>query len=248
MQHADPRRHCERRLNALDRERTTWFAHWRELSDFIMPRRGSFLGRLERSSERGGKRNPKLLDATAMLAARTLASGLMAGLTSPARPWFTLGLGTPALSAVPEVRAWLDDVAARMMRTIARSNLYNALAIAYEEAAVFGTAAVLVVEDPRGVVRAYPFSAGDYWLAASGCSRHKAVPAPAGYRRHRPDFWTWISGHISGQVPNSGQSLSRNARKSLWNQQADFWTPISGQRRRPEIAPSWSGPAAASPG
>ena len=167
MQHPDLRRHCERRLNALDRERTTWFAHWRELSDFIMPRRGSFLGRPSRSSERGGKRNPKVLDATAMLAARTLASGLMAGLTSPARPWFTLGLGSPALSSVPEVRAWLDDVAARMMRTIARSNLYNALAIAYEELAVFGTAAVLVVEDPRDVVRAYPLSAGEYWLAAS---------------------------------------------------------------------------------
>lgn len=161
------RRHCERRLNALDRERATWFAHWRELSDFIMPRRGSFLGRRTRSSERGGKLNPKLLDATAMLAARTLASGLMAGLTSPARPWFTLGLGSPALSAVPEVRAWLDDVAARMFRTIARSNLYNALAIAYEELAVFGTASVLVVEDSRDVVRAYPLSAGEYWLAAS---------------------------------------------------------------------------------
>ncbi len=167
MQTSELRRHCERRLNALDRERTTWFAHWRELSDNIMPRRGNFLGRPFRSAERGGRRNGRLLDATAMLAARTLASGLMAGLTSPARPWFTLGLGTPALSAVPEVRAWLDDVAARMMRTIARSNLYNALAIAYEELAVFGTAAVLVLEDDRDLVRAYPLSTGEYWLAAS---------------------------------------------------------------------------------
>jgi hypothetical protein len=167
MHPSELRRHCERRLNALDRERATWFAHWRELSDFIMPRRGSFLGRRTRSSERGGRLNPKLLDATAMLAARTLASGLMAGLTSPARPWFRLGLGSPALSAVPEVRAWLDDVAARMFRTIARSNLYNALAVAYEELAVFGTAAVIVVEDRRDIVRAYPLSAGEYWLGAS---------------------------------------------------------------------------------
>jgi len=167
MNPTELRRHCERRLNALDRERASWFAHWRELSDNIMPRRGSFLGRPHRASDRGGKRNPRLLDSTAMLAARTLASGLMAGLTSPARPWFRLGLGTPALSAVPEVRAWLDDVAARMFRVIARSNLYNALAVAYEELAVFGTAAMVVVEDRRDVVRAYPLSVGEYWLGAS---------------------------------------------------------------------------------
>ena len=166
MQSSELRRHCERRLNALDRERASWFAHWRELSDNIMPRRGSFLG-VRHRPDRGGKRNGRLLDSTAMLAARTLASGLMAGLTSPARPWFRLGLGSPAVSAVPEVRAWLDDVQGRMFRTFARSNLYNALAVAYEELAVFGTAAVVVVEDLKEIVRAYPMTAGEYWLAAS---------------------------------------------------------------------------------
>ena len=28
----DLRRHCERRMGALDRERQSWFQHWRELS------------------------------------------------------------------------------------------------------------------------------------------------------------------------------------------------------------------------
>ncbi len=165
MHPTDLRRHCERRLGALDRERATWFAHWRELSTYILPRRGAFLG--AHRGDRGGKRNARLLDSTAMLAARTLASGLMAGLTSPARPWFVLGLGSPALSAVPEVRAWLDDVAARLFRVFARSNLYNALAVAYEELAVFGTAALFVTEDAKEIVRAYPLTAGEYWLAAS---------------------------------------------------------------------------------
>ena len=32
MQSLDLRRHCERRLGALDRERASWFAHWRDLS------------------------------------------------------------------------------------------------------------------------------------------------------------------------------------------------------------------------
>ncbi|MDP2376422.1 portal protein [Reyranella sp.] len=166
MQSLDLRRHCERRLGMLDRERQSWFAHWRELSNFILPRRGSFLGPVHRP-DRGGKLNGGLLDATAMLAARTLASGLMAGISSPARPWFRLGIGSPQLSELPEVRLWLDDVAQRMFRVFARSNLYNALAVAYEELGVFGTAAVVVMEDAKEIVRAYPLTAGEYWLAAS---------------------------------------------------------------------------------
>ncbi len=58
---------------------------WRELSDNIMPRRGNFLGVAHRG-DRGGKHNAKLLDSNAMPAARTLASRLIAGLISPARP------------------------------------------------------------------------------------------------------------------------------------------------------------------
>ncbi len=166
MQTLDLRRHCERRLAALDRERASWFAHWRDLSDHILPRRGSFLGPVHRT-DRGNRLNGKLLDSTAMLAARTLSSGLMAGLTSPARPWFRLGIGNPRLSEIPEVRAWLDDVASRMFRVFARSNLYHALAVVYEELGVFGTAAMVVTEDRKEIVRAYPLTAGEYWLAAS---------------------------------------------------------------------------------
>ncbi|MBX9943722.1 MAG: hypothetical protein K2Y40_06555 [Reyranella sp.] len=166
MQSSDLRRHCERRLGALDRERASWFAHWRDLADNILPRRGSFLGPVHRAG-RGDKRNAKLLDSTAMLAARTLASGLMSGLSSPARPWFRLGIGSPQLSEIPEVRLWLDDVTQRMLRVFARSNLYNALAVVYEELGVFGTAAMVVVEDEKEIVRAYPLTAGEYWLAAS---------------------------------------------------------------------------------
>ena len=166
MQSSELRRHCERRLQMLDRERASWFTHWRDLSDHILPRRGSFLGPAHRA-DRGAKLNGKLLDSTAMLAARTLASGLMNGVSSPARPWFRLGVGSPQFSELPEVRLWLDDVASRMFRVFARSNLYNALAVAYEELGVFGTAALLVVEDAKEIVRAYPLTAGEYWLAAS---------------------------------------------------------------------------------
>lgn len=162
----DLRRHCERRQGALERERQSWFTHWRELSDYILPRRGQFLG-LPGQSDRGRKVNGKILDSTGTLAARTLASGLMSGVTSPARPWFRLAVADPALAQAPGVRAWLDQVQEVMMRIFAQSNLYNALATVYEELGVFGTGALLVLEDEQDVVRAWPLTVGEYWLAAS---------------------------------------------------------------------------------
>ena len=105
MQSSELRRHCKRRLNALDRERASWFAHGRELSDTIMPRRGSFLD-VRHRPDRGGKRNGRPLDSTAMLAARTLASGLMAGLTSPARP--LSGINSKRIRCAPLSIAEID--------------------------------------------------------------------------------------------------------------------------------------------
>jgi len=169
MQSLELRRHCERRLKALDRERASWLLHWRELAEWILPRRGVHLDPVRRA-DRGRKLNGAVLDSTAALAHRTLSAGLMAGLSSPARPWFRLGLGSPRLSAHPEVRTWLDEVQARMLRVFARSNLYNALASTYEELALFGTSAVLVMDDLRDVVRAWPLTAGEYWLGVS--ARH----------------------------------------------------------------------------
>ena len=162
----DLRRHCERRMGALDRERQSWFQHWRELSDHILPRRGQFLS-TPGQSDRGRKVNGKMLDSTGTLAARTLASGLMSGVTSPARPWFRLTVGDPALAQAEGVRAWLDRVQEAMLRVFARSNLYNALATVYEELGVFGSAALLVLEDDEEIVRAWPLTVGEYWLASS---------------------------------------------------------------------------------
>ena len=69
----DLRRHCERRMGALDRERQSWFQHWRELSDNILPRRGQFLS-FAGQSDRGRKLNGKMLDSTGTLAVNLVGS------------------------------------------------------------------------------------------------------------------------------------------------------------------------------
>ncbi|GAB5471745.1 MAG: portal protein [Rhodospirillales bacterium] len=160
----DEKTRLERRRAALDQERQSWLAHWRELADYVLPRRVRFL-----SSERnrGDKINQKILDATGTLAARTLASGMMSGITSPARPWFRLVTRDRQSQESAEVKTWLWQAEAQIRQLFAASNLYNAVHTLYEDLAVFGTAAMIVEPDESRDLRGYSLPLGSYWLAAS---------------------------------------------------------------------------------
>jgi len=79
----------------LELERSSFISHWRDLGEFILPRRGRFF--LE-DVNRGERRNTKIIDSTATLACRTLQSGMMSGVTSPARTWNKLTTPDPGLA------------------------------------------------------------------------------------------------------------------------------------------------------
>lgn len=159
----EQRRRILKRLGALKNERSTWVDHWTDLSDNFRPRRGRFI-----SSERNkGTRNNKLINNTPTKAARVLASGKMAGISSPARPWFRLTTPGFELDEHGPIRAWLHAVEQRLRLTFARSNLYNCLHSVYGDLGVFGTAVMHVEEDSEDLVRGYVFPVGQYYLANS---------------------------------------------------------------------------------
>lgn len=143
-------------------ERASFLPHWRELSDYILPRRSRFV---TSDVNKGDRRNQKIIDSTATLAARTLRSGMMAGVTSPARPWFRLTTPDPDLAEVGAVKDWLHAVSQRMSHTFLKSNLYNILPVLYGDLGVFGTAAVAVEDDPKNIVQCTSFPIGSYCLA-----------------------------------------------------------------------------------
>ena len=146
-------------------ERSSFDAHWRELSDYLMPRRTRFLSN---DRNRGDKRSQYIIDSTARFAVRTLQSGLHAGLTSPARPWFQLTVPDPSMREREDVKVWLEDVTQRMRMVFADSNLYNCLPIIYGDMAVFGTAALAVVEDTQDLFRCYAYPVGSYCVGLDG--------------------------------------------------------------------------------
>jgi len=153
-----------KRWTDIKDERSTFFGHWQELSEYVLPRRGRFL-----TSKRndGSKKNGKIIDSTGTMAVRTLSAGMMSGITSPARPWFRLATPDAALMEQSDIKQWLYAVEKKMREIFSRSNLYNSLQTTYEELAVFGTGAMLVNEDHDDVIRCYPFTVGEYGLSLS---------------------------------------------------------------------------------
>jgi len=158
-------------LHAMDTERQYWFTHWRDISDYFLPRRYPWL-RSQKEIRTPDRRNRKLIDSTSTLAIRTLASGMMSGITSPARPWFRLritGYSEAALSDAAKL--WLEEVESRLATLMAESNMYNSLAVLYLEWCAFGTASLAVYEDFNDVFRCYNFPLGEFYLSMSGDQR-----------------------------------------------------------------------------
>lgn len=166
MQDPDLRQYYLARLSALDRDRTSYWGTWRDQAAYFAPRRGNFLVSAN-DTQRGRRRDSRVIDNTPLLSARIMASGMMAGISSPARPWFRLRLGDEIVTADAGVRAWLDEVQKRILVVFDSSNLYNCLHTLYGELGIFGTAALWVDEDEEDIVRGYTLTAGEYWLAAS---------------------------------------------------------------------------------
>lgn len=152
----------ERRWSALVFERTTWIAHWADISRNLLPRSGRFF---VDDRNKGNKRHNSILDSTGTRALRVLAAGMMSGMTSPARPWFRLGTDDPALAELQSVKIWLKEATDMMLTIFERSNTYRALHSSYQELGAFGTAATIVLPDFKDVIRHYPLTAGEYCIA-----------------------------------------------------------------------------------
>jgi hypothetical protein len=92
---------------------------------------------------------------------------MMSGMTSPARPWFRLGLPDKDLMEYAPVRDWLFQVGELMRRIFASSNTYNSLHQCYEELGAFGTWADFVQPDFENVIHHYPMTVGEYALSTN---------------------------------------------------------------------------------
>lgn len=150
------------RWGHLRTERATWWSHWQEVTTYLLPRNGRYF---EQDRNKGHRRHNSIYDNTGTRALRTLGAGMMAGATSPARPWFRLGVADPELNRYAPVKLWLDDVTERMQVIFQKSNTYRTLHGIYEELGAFGTAGSIVLPDPKSLIHHYPLTVGEYAIA-----------------------------------------------------------------------------------
>jgi len=156
------------RITSLEAIRYSWWVHWRELAEHILPRRMRWLYPTYQNWNRGIPLNQNIINNTATIAARTLAAGMLAGTTSPAKPWFRLAPSDQALNDDYEVKVWLAEVVTRMLRVMAASNYYTSKGVQLMDEVVFGTSPMFIYEHPEKLFHCYVPTPGEYFCAVNG--------------------------------------------------------------------------------
>ena len=199
------------RWGQLKSERATWWAHWQEISTYLLPRSGRFF---VQDRDKGYRRHNNIYDNTGTRALRVLGAGMMAGATSPARPWFRLATADPDLNKYPPVKLWLDDVTKRMQVIFQKSNTYRALHQIYEELGSFGTASSIILPDFENVIHHYPLTCGEYCIATD-------------YQGHVNTLYREFEKTVHEIVQEFGYENCSTSVKNMYDRGTlDTWVPI----------------------
>ena len=252
------------RWTTLKNERSTWDSHWKEISDYMLPRSGRFFSKKVND---GGKRHNNIYDNTGTMALRTLAAGMMAGMTSPARPWFRLATQDEDLMQSSDVKLWLHNVTRLMLHIFSRSNTYRSLHQMYEELGAFGTGAAIITPDYNTVVHHHPLTIGEYALMTNAKGRvdtlYREIEMTVGqlvkefgidnvcartldqYKRGNLDHWLTVIHVIE---PRADRDLLKKDNKNMPFKSCYFELASddkkllreSGFENFPAVAPRWS--------
>lgn len=160
----DDRDYLNRRMSELDREFSTFRDHYKELSEFVDPRRGRFF---TSDRNKGDKRHKTILNSQGTQALRKASAGMLAGAMSPSRSWFTFDLIDKTILADPAVRTWLDLLKRIVLQVFASSNFYNMAPTMLRELLLFGTGCMTHLDDFEDVARFHTHTVGSYRVATN---------------------------------------------------------------------------------
>ncbi len=154
----------ESRYTKLRAAREPFMPWWKDLSVSFMPAKGRFFSGDKNMANRRGSQS---LNNRGIMAARIFASGLAAGTTNPAMPWFGLKTVDSDLMTYLPIKEHLFQVEELIRDVMLQSNMYQVLPMGYSEFGAFGGSALLLDEDFKDVVRGYPYTVGEYMLGMS---------------------------------------------------------------------------------
>lgn len=217
-----PRQRKFIRWGQLKTERATWDKRWRDISEYLLPFSGRFFAQ---DRNRGDKAFNSIIDSTATRALRILSAGMMAGMTSPARPWFRLATPDAELMEFTPVKLWLNDVTELMRDIFYKSNTYRTLHTLYEELGAFATAANIIVDDFDSVIWNHPLTVGEYAIACDPKGRVNTI-----YREFEMTVAQLVEEFVYDGNPGNPPDWSRVSSqvKNMWDtmKALDHWVPV----------------------
>ena len=151
-----------RRMSDLKQERHSYETVWQDILDYCAP---DLKGYINSGVKRDGARgDDAIYDKSSERACMACASGLFAGISSPARPWAKLTMRDDVLDAQSGVRQWLDEEMNSEYEVMSLSNFYQSLFTAYLHLSAVGTSCTLMLPDYDDVIRCETLNIGAYWL------------------------------------------------------------------------------------
>ena len=155
-------KYLEGRRSTLEEERVSFERHWKDLSQYIQPRRGRFF---VQERNKGYKRHNDIINSVGTQSLRTASSGMFAGIMSPSRPWFKLVLDDVDMMDRVEISTWFSDVERIFRLVFNQSNLYTMSPVMISELLLFATGCILHVDDDKDILRFYTQTVGSYYLS-----------------------------------------------------------------------------------
>tara|TARA_R110002110_G_scaffold5524_3_gene28483 strand:- start:1270 stop:2910 length:1641 start_codon:yes stop_codon:yes gene_type:complete len=137
-----------KRYENLKNDRILWEPFFRDVRDYIRPRKQQIDSSQHISAER---HTNKMFDSSAPEASRIMAMSMQQALVPQSIVWFGLSIpsGHPlyALNREPAVKRWFHDVTETMFYSMHESNFYTALGEAFLDFTSFGTINLLLEEN-----------------------------------------------------------------------------------------------------
>ena len=137
-----------KRYETLKEDRILWEPFFRDVRDYIRPRKQNVDSSTHISAER---HTNKMFDSSAPEASRLMAMSMQNALVPQSVVWFGLSIpsGHPlsVLNKDPDVKRWFHDVTQKMFFAMHESNFYTAIGEAFLDFTSFGTINLLLEEN-----------------------------------------------------------------------------------------------------
>ncbi len=154
--------YLDKQLGAMKTERSTFIDQYRDLSNFVQPRKGRFF---VQDRNKGDRRWSNIINSVATQSLRSSVAGLFSGVASPSRPWFATETLDHELMEFGPVKIFLNELDNLFRNILNRSNFYNMTPVMMSELILFGTGAMSHVDDFENVARFYTHTVGSYMIA-----------------------------------------------------------------------------------